>query len=93
MEDNGVAGNGVDGSEDKLKFEELGVGVDEPFDAKDELIADGGSVTNTRCVTTGEQKNFDSSTVLESTSTGTYFWNQSQKTISESLRPLFVFSF
>ena len=60
MEDNGVAGNGVDGSEDKLKFEELGVGVDGPFDAKDELIADGGSVTNTRCVTTGEQKNFNS---------------------------------
>ena len=41
LEDNGVAGNGVDGSEDKLKFEELGVGVDGPFDAKDELIAEG----------------------------------------------------
>ena len=71
MEDNEVAGNGLDDLEDKLKFEELGVGVDGAFDATNEPIAESGSLTNTGCVTTGEQKNFDSSTVLQSTSTGT----------------------
>ena len=55
LEDNEVAGNGLDDLEDKLKFEELGVGVDGAFDATNEPIAESGSLTNTGCVTTGEQ--------------------------------------